>query len=210
MLYLLLFKEDVILFKKHVPFLICICLLLILIFFSSNPLTEDNHINAFPNLPAPIGEEDILITSAGQSAEGAILQSIAGSLHLKTDYRPRALGTDLYDYQSVVIVLGYSASGLIYTDRSFQDELTRIKELVIEADKSNLPIILVNLAGAHREDNKTMVLFEQMVAHADYYIGLNNKKHMKFYLEKLDNYNVPATVVSNLNDIHTPFNSVFR
>lgn len=197
-------------FKKYVPFLICICLLLILVFFSSNPPTGNNHISAFPNLPAPIGEEDILITSAGQAAEGAILQSIADSLHLKTDYRPRALGTDLYDYQSVVIVLGYSASGLIYTDRSFQDELTRIKKLVSEADKSKLPVILVDLAGAYRENNMTMELFEQMVAHADYYIGLNNKKHMKLYIEKLDNYNVPATLVSNLDDIHTPFNSVFR
>src|SRR5690625_4464907 len=137
-----LIKEDAYMFKKYIPFFICICLLLILMFISSNRSTGNNHINTFPNLPAPIGEEDILITSAGQAAEGVILQSIADSLHLKTDYRPRALGTDLYDYQSVVIVLGYSASGTIYTNRSFQDELTRVKNLVMEAEKDNLPIIL--------------------------------------------------------------------
>ncbi len=172
--------------------------------------STNKHVNTYPNLPAPIGVEKILITSAGQAPEGTILLSIAENLNLDADYRPRALATDLYDYQSVVIVLGYSANGLSHTPRSLNDEIVRTGKLVKEAELKKLPVVLVNLSGSSRANKNTWKLFKKAVPYADYYIGLKNTKHVTKLLNTLKAHHVPSTLVNQLADMQVPFNSVFR
>lgn len=195
--------------KKYIPVFVCFSIVL-LFTFSSIGNSQSKHINTYPNLPAPIAEEKILITSAGQATESSIMLSIADNLNLEADYRPRALGTDLYDYKSVVIMLGFSANGLSHTNRSFQEELTRTKQLVKEARLANLPIILVNISGLFRDDSQTWQLFEQTAPFADYFIGLKNMKNADSSIKILRGNSVPVTLVTDLDDLQTPFNSVFR
>nr|WP_280922969.1 DUF6305 family protein [Virgibacillus litoralis] len=210
MLHLILFsKGDIQVFKKYIPVIVCFSIV-ILFTFSSIGKSQSKHINTYPNLPAPIAEEKVLITSAGQATESSIMLSIADNLNLEADYRPRALGTDLYDYKSVVIILGFSANGLSHTNRSFQEELTRTKQLVKEARLENLPIILVNISGVFRDNAQTWQLFEHTAPFADYFIGLKNMKKTDSSIRMLRENSVPVTLVTELDDLHTPFNSVFR
>ncbi|MBT2216147.1 hypothetical protein KK120_09965 [Virgibacillus dakarensis] len=195
--------------KKYIPVFICIMLAFILLCTTIRS-SPSKPINSYPNLPAPIGGEKILITSAGQAAEGTILLKIAENLNLEADYRPRALATDLYDYASVVIVLGYSANGIAHTPRSFAEELTRTDQLVEEAEHMNLPVVLVDLSGKQRENDETEKLFTRIIPFADYYIGLKNVKHPDKLLTTLKKHHVPATLVTRLDDLSTPFNSAFR
>ncbi|MGP4105521.1 DUF6305 family protein [Virgibacillus sp. L01] len=195
--------------KKYIPVFVCFSIVL-LFTFSSISNSQSKHINTYPNLPAPIAEEKILITSAGQATESSIMLSIADNLNLEADYRPRALDTDLYDYKSVVIMLGFSANGLSHTNRSFQEELTRTKQLVKEAKLANLPIILVNISGLFRDNSQSWKLFEQTAPFADYFIGLKNMKNADNSIKILRENSVPVTLVTELDDLQTPFNSVFR
>ncbi|MFB4167887.1 DUF6305 family protein [Virgibacillus sp. JSM 102003] len=195
--------------KKYIPVFVCFSIVL-LFTFSSIGNSQSKHINTYPNLPAPIADEKILITSAGQATESSIMLSIADNLNLEADYRPRALGTDLYDYKSVVIMLGFSANGLSHTNRSFQEELTRTQQLVKEAKLANLPIILINISGLFRDDSQTWQLFEQIAPSADYFIGLKNMKNAENSIKILRKNSVPVTLVTELDDLQTPFNSVFR
>ncbi|MFD1360751.1 DUF6305 family protein [Lentibacillus salinarum] len=194
---------------KYMPPAICFAVLLTMTLVSANA-TSQQHVNLYPNLPAPIGGEKILITSAGQAAEGSILYTIADNLHVDADFRPRALDSDLYDYNSVVIVLGYSANGLEQTNRTYQAEQSRITKLAGEATQNQIPVILVNLSGAYRHDKPTWALFNQIIPNTDYYIGLKTMKNMDQYLDILASHNVPVTLVNDFSDIRTPFNSVFR
>lgn len=195
--------------KKYIPFLLCLLIGLILVFFNLNS-SNTKHINTYPNLPAPIGEEKILITSAGQAIEGTIIFAMADSLNLDADYRPRALDTDLYDYQSVIIVLGYSSNGLSYINRSFRDELHYTEQLVKEAASKQLPLVIINLSGVTRNDEQTWKLFEKTVEYSDYYIGLKSENGLNRYMERLKELKVPVTLVNELDDMPTPLNSAFR
>lgn len=195
--------------KKYVPAFICFLFSLVF-FFASISSSPARHINTYPNLPAPIGQEKILITSAGQAAEATVLKTIAESLNLESDFRPRALASDLYDYKTIVIVLGYSANGLAHTPRSFHEELARTKNMAQEAESMNLPMILINLSGENRHHGETFQLFEEIVAYADYYIGIKSNKHTDYLFNKLESHQVPATLVHELDDIAIPFNSAFR
>ncbi|HLR61267.1 MAG TPA: DUF6305 family protein [Lentibacillus sp.] len=195
--------------KKFIPVIICFS---IAILFSVKSLgtSQSTYINMYPNLPAPIADEKVLITSAGQAAESSVLLSIAENLNLEADYRPRALGTDLYDYNSVVIMLGFSTNGLSQTGRSFPEELSRMTELIAEAQATELPIILVNISGRYRNNTRTWKLFEQIAPSADYFIGLHNMKNEADYVSLIRKHSIPVTLVSKLEDLQTPFNSVFR
>ena len=195
--------------KRFLPTLVCLCLAIILLPFTIVS-SSSGKINTYPNLPAPIAKENILITSAGQAVESTILKSIADHLNLESDYRPRALATDLYDYKSVVIIVGYSKNGLSQTLRSVKEEYIRSKELVQEAEANSIPVILVDISGALREDSTTWELLESIIPHTTYYIGLKNSKHNHDLRVLLKENHVPTTLVSYIKEIEVPFNSAYR
>lgn len=196
-------------YKKFIPPLVCLILACIFL-LASNGLTKSNYINSYPHLPAPIGKEKVLITSAGQSAEGMIALKMAEKLNLAADYRPRALSTDLYDYQTVVLLLGYSPAGLAETNRSFKEEKQRVNTLLSEAKNSNLPIILVHISGKFREEAYTRQFIEDAIPYADYFVGLKELSLTNEVIRKLKKNNVPTTLVHDVADMQIPFNSVFR
>lgn len=195
--------------KQFIPTFIGICLACFLLTFEMvNP--SSGKINTYPNLPAPIAMEDILITSAGQAVESAVLKSIADNLNLESDYRPRALATDLYEYKSVVMIVGYSKNGLSQTLRNVKEEFHRAKELVQEAEKNSIPVILVDISGVLREDETTWGLLESIIPHTTYYIGLKNSKHSRDLRMLLKEHHVPTTLVNEIKEIEVPFNSAYR
>ncbi|SDM18985.1 DUF6305 family protein [Sediminibacillus halophilus] len=169
-----------------------------------------NSFNSYPNLPAPIGEESILFTSAGQAPENLLLAKIAEDLHLEGDYRPRALASDLYDYRTLVIIVGSSPYGLQYRNRTFTEEMDRTKQLLNEAELRGLPVIILHVAGAKREDKQTVELLKATAPYADYFLGLKSIGSSTEIIELMDAANVPVTLVKDLEDLHTPLNSAFR
>lgn len=195
--------------KKFFPALLSLSIFFIMTFVTMG-YSQKTYINVYPNLPAPIGKEKILITSAGQAPEGRLMHAMAEELHLQADYRPRALASDLYDYQTVVVVVGFSANGLTYTNRYYEEELERVKELGKEASLYQMPLIVVHLAGHYRENKETLRLFETIVSHAHYFIGLKNMKQLDIVTDLLHTNQIPATFVSHIRDMKIPFNSAFR
>ncbi|MDY0394009.1 DUF6305 family protein [Virgibacillus halophilus] len=196
--------------QKFIPLGVCFSILLILMLVNSSPARQNQHVSAYPNLPAPIGKEKILITSAGQATDGVIVHSIAESLNLQADYRPRALDSDLYDYESVVIVLGYSANGLRYTTHDYQEELTRIRAIAKEAKRTRLPLIAVHISGDYRNDRQTFAMFQEIAASTDYFIGLKTMKDVGEYQKVLADFHTPVTLVSERDRFKIPFNAAFR
>ncbi|WP_053218640.1 DUF6305 family protein [Virgibacillus senegalensis] len=169
-----------------------------------------NSLNLYPNLPAPIGKEKILFTSAGQAPENILLSKIAEDLHLEGDYRPRALASDLYDYQTLVIAVGSSPYGLQNRNRTFTEELDRTRRLLKEAELREMPVIIMHVAGDKRNERQNFKLLKTATPHADYFLGLKSLGNKSEIIDLLDAANVPVTLVEDLEDLLTPFNSVFR
>ncbi|MDC3412276.1 DUF6305 family protein [Aquibacillus sp. 3ASR75-11] len=195
--------------NKYNVAIICLVVAFYLFFYPSLQLSSQ-HINVYPNLPAPLGKEPILFTSAGQAAENSILSNFANQLHLEGDYRPRALASDLYDYETLVIAIGYSQNGVLNTGRNFQKEQKRTITLLKEAKQRDMPILLVQIAGKNRGNQHTQELLLSSVPYASYFLGLKNMNKRTEMIEKISSNNIPYTLVSDLNDLKTPFNSFFR
>lgn len=163
----------------------------------------------WPNLPVPIGKEPVLITSAGQATDGYVIDMLAKELHIDADYRPRALSTDIYDYKTVVMVMGFSAHGLDKNGETLSEEKLRIKELIEETKRHQMPLILIHLSGSGRMDAHTLEFIEMATPYASYFIGLRSANDRKLG-EFVQTGNIPITLVSNVSDLKTPMNSVFR
>ncbi|MFD1020394.1 DUF6305 family protein [Thalassobacillus hwangdonensis] len=195
--------------KKYIVVMICLIISFIIMGMNAYQ-TSSQPMHMYPNLPSPIGKEPILITSAGQSVEGGMVENIARQLHLDADYRPRALATDLYEYDTIIIILGYSYNGLLHKQRQFEQERKRIRKLAQQAEHSGKPIVLIDLDVEYRDNQETWKLTEEVLSYADYFIGRRHEKPLDTLLENLEHYHIPSTFVDQLEDLKTPFNSVFR
>ncbi|WP_138420909.1 DUF6305 family protein [Aquibacillus sediminis] len=194
--------------KKYIiPF---ICLFGGLVFISFLSIKPDSHINDYPNLPAPIAKENILLTNVGQAVEGEILKQIVNDLNLDGDYRPRALASDLYDYQSLVISIGYSPTGLANTPRSFEEEKQRLRDLTKEAELQGIPVVVLHLSNDYKGDARTWELIHQAIPKANYFIGIESVVDRANQTELFQSNSIPYTLVNNLEEIRTPLNSAFR
>jgi hypothetical protein len=195
--------------KKYAVIIVCFLISFIIIGYNASQ-TSSQPMYMYPNLPAPIGKEPILITSAGQSVEGGIIGKMARKLYLEADYRPRALATDLYEYQTLVIITGYSYNGLLHKQRQFKQENTRIEKLIDQAEKENKPIVLMDLDVQFRNNEETWTLMNEILPYADYFIGRRHNQTLEALMEKIHKYQLPSTFVDKVEDMKTPFNSVFR
>ncbi|MYL33927.1 hypothetical protein GLW08_11490 [Pontibacillus yanchengensis] len=195
--------------KKYSIAIILLLIFIGTIFLQSRSVSPETK-HTWPNLPAPIGEEPILITSAGQATEGKVFSYVTKDLHFEADYRPRALARDLYEYETLVLVTGYSPHGLNQTYRSIKEEKQRVDKLLQQAERKPIPIIVVHVGGAARDDEYTWEFLRQSIPYADYVIGLRQMEQSNQLQQLAKKHSVPVTLVEELDDIRTPFNSAFR
>ncbi len=195
--------------KKYTVPMLCIIISLAVIGHHSYRASGQS-MYMYPNLPAPIGKEPILITSAGQTVEGGIVHKLSQQLHLEAEYRPRALATDLYEYQTLVIVTGYSYNGMLHKKKKFKQEQERIRKLMNEAEADRVPVIIFDLDLQYRDYEETWTILEHTIPYSDYFIGKRHDETPEKLLELIREHKVKSTFVNEIEDMKTPFNSVFR
>ena len=108
----------------------------------------------FPANPAEAqtAKEPILLTSCGQSPGPVRLKIFMQKLELQFDYNLLATIADLKSkpYKSLIIVTGASLKGMGAAGVSMDDELSRTKALIDEANKLGITIIGAHIEGMAR------------------------------------------------------------
>lgn len=108
----------------------------------------------FPANPAEAqtAKEPILLTSCGQSPGPVRLKIFMQKLELQFDYNLLATVADLKSkpYKSLIIVTGASLKGMGAAGVSMDDELSRTKALIDEANKLGITIIGAHIEGMAR------------------------------------------------------------
>jgi hypothetical protein len=114
-------------------------------------------------------EQPVLIMSAGQSAD----VTIAGMLFKKAGIPARAIAlaktTDLDGVKTLVVVAGFSSKGLGAAGISREQELTRVKSLLVAAQEKKLKVVTLHIGGKARRGNQSDD-FNKMAAEASSYL----------------------------------------
>ncbi len=95
-------------------------------------------------------EQPILITSAGQSAEGFMVRTICRRLGIDARFSPAANADSLMDARTVLFVAGGSSKGLGAAKVNEDDEMDRIKSITKAANKGKLRIATFHIGGKAR------------------------------------------------------------
>ena len=99
----------------------------------------------------------VLVTSCGQSPGPVKLKVFINKLKLDHVYELKATAADLLakkkqgaPFQSVIIVTGASLKGMGAAGVSINEEIDRIKALIVEAKKQNMKVIGAHIEGMSR------------------------------------------------------------
>lgn len=186
--------------------------LLLLTIFISVPIMEKNQTKIFtlPGLPRPIAEEPVIITSAGQSTDTYIVRDISNQLMIRSLFMPQAKAADLKEVKTVVFVIGYSSLGTKLQGKEYEDEKTRLQELIEKAKDKELTVIAVVMGGEQSGSKKTEELIELVGAESDYMIGVRKSNYESILTRLSKEREISLSMVSGVNDISEPYASAFR
>jgi len=160
--------------------------------------------------PQPIASEKILITSAGQSIDTYIVKDIANDLLLHNTFMPHADQSDLEGINSVVIVVGHSATGELLQEVDHIGELKRLDQIIEQAQNQSLPIISVYIGGKERRTPKTDQLLDKVCTSSTYIIATEDGDYDQFLSSISESFNIPLVKIKDIKNFKAPFSSMFR
>ncbi len=198
---------------KHRIFRIVLPIALIILLIIVNmPYESKSGVKVFtlPGLPRPIARAPVVITSAGQNTDSYIIRDISNQLMIRSFFMPQARSINLRDINTLVFVVGYSSLGMKLQDISYEEEKKRVEELLEEAEKNELKILVVVLGGEQTHEDRTDELLQLIGVHADYLIGLRDSRKESVMTELAKEGDIPLTLVGGVKDISDPFASAFR
>jgi hypothetical protein len=174
--------------------------------------SKRNEVNVLllPSLPMPIAKEYVLITSAGQSTDSYILNDISNKLMIHSYFMPQANTTDLDGINSIVFVVGYSSLGEKLSGISYENEKSRINELLKKAAEKKLTVISVYIGGKERRDIKSDELLNLIVPKSNYLIATKDADYDGFLSILAKKSSIPLTLTNGVNNLSEPFASAYR
>lgn len=161
-------------------------------------------------IPYSTAEENILITSAGQSTDTYIVKDIVNDLMLHNYFMPKANDVDLESVKSAVVVIGYSVIGERLNENTYNNELQRLEAFTIDASNKDIPIIMVYIGGKDRRNAKTDELLELIGEKSSFIISTHDSNYDAMIEGIANKHDVPLSLVRDIQEIKEPLAALYR
>ena len=164
----------------------------------------ENHAESLPRF-----EQPILITSAGQSADVQIGGVIIKRTGLKAVLSKNATYRELEDNKTLALVIGVSMKGLGAAGMDLDQENTRVKGLIEEAHKKDIPILCLHLGGEARRGELSDRMIRDFLPYAQMVIILKSGNKDGLFTKICEAKNIPILEVERAIDVQTPLKEIF-
>jgi hypothetical protein len=171
---------------------------------------------ALPTVPVrcqettAIFEQPLLITSAGQNAEVQIAAVLAKRAGLNYTLSKQAIGADLENMKTLVIVLGASLKGLGAAGLDMGKERERVMALITAAQKGQVPLLCLHLGGETRRGQQTDDLIADVLPLAKMVIVVKSGNGDGFFTRLCQPKNIPLIEVEKMADAQAPLQKAFK
>jgi hypothetical protein len=155
-------------------------------------------------------EQPALITSAGQSADGLQASVLAKKAELKADLAKFAVGKDLENHKTLILVLGASMKGLGAAGLDTNKEKERIVQLLAEAKKKNVPVLCLHIGGEARRGQLTDEMIGEYLPSAQIAIVVKSGNKDGIFTKICKNKNIPLIEVDKILDVVGPLKAAFK
>ncbi len=155
-------------------------------------------------------EQPILITSAGQSAEVAIVGMVFRKLELQCKVVPLAKAGDLAGHKTLVIVPGFSSKGLGSAGVNREGEMDRVKAVIGAAQQARMKTLVLHIGGQARRGSQSDEFNRVAGAIASQLIVVRTGDEDQFFSKLAAEHKVPILLIDRMSDLADPVARLFR
>ncbi len=155
-------------------------------------------------------EQPVLITSAGQNAEVQLAAVLAKRAGLGYVLSKMATASDLQNTKTLTLVLGASLKGLGAAGLDVDKERERVRTLVAEAQKRNIPILCLHLGGEARRGQQTDDLIAEFLTLARMAIVVKSGNSDGFFTKICQGKSIPLIEVEKTVGALDPLQKAFK
>jgi hypothetical protein len=159
---------------------------------------------------SPLFEQPFLITSAGQNAEILMVSVLAKRAGLNSTLSKIASPKDLENMKTIVLVLGASSKGLGAAGLDLAKEKERVKLLVEEARKKNVPLLCLHLGGEARRGQLSDELISAFLPSAKMVIVAKSGNKDGLFNRICEEHDIALIEVEKAVDALTPLKDAFK
>lgn len=158
----------------------------------------------------PLFEQPLLVTSAGQTADVQIASVLAKRAGLDFQLSKLAAPNELEKIKTLALVLGVSMKGLGAAGLDMDKEKTRLRLLVEEAQRRNIPILCLHLGGESGRGELSDKLISAFLPLARMVILVDSGNKDGFFTRICKERNIPLVEVEKTADAVTPLKQAFK
>lgn len=186
--------------KKKFLLVLALSFLISLVCFATKNKGDDLPQFELPNL----------ITSVGQSADVQMASVLAKRAGLDSVLKKTATLQDLEGVKTLTLVLGASLKGLGAAGIDVDQEKERVRTLIAEAKKRDIPLLYLHLGGEARRGQLTDQLITEFLPFSQMVIIVKSGNFDGFFSKICDEKNIPLVEVEKTVDALTPLKKAFQ
>ena len=145
----------------------------------------------------------VLITSAGQSADTAILNALLRRAQVESTVVDVAGEGDLDGVASLLITLGGSQKGLGAAGISMNEEVARVEALLDAADELGITVVGLHIGGEGRRGPLSDPFIQAVAPRAHLLIATNDGNQDGIFSAIADENGIPLVLLDRVNDVGT-------
>ena len=154
-------------------------------------------------------EQPILITSAGQSADVQIGGVLAKRAGLIATLSKNATHQELAGKKTLVLVIGVSMKGLGAAGLDLDQEKSRVRGLIEEAQRKRIPLLCFHLGGEARRGELSDQMIEACLPHAQMVIVVKSGNKDGLFTQICAQKNIPILEVDRTADVQKSLGDIF-
>lgn len=157
----------------------------------------------------PRFEQPLLITSAGQSADVQIGGVLAKRAGLLATLSKNATRQELGNKKTLALVIGVSMKGLGAAGLDLDQEKTRVKELIAEAQRKDIPVLCLHLGGEARRGKLSDQMIQDFLPYAQMVIVVKSGNKDGLFTKICEDKNIPLLEVDKTSEVQEPLKNMF-
>ncbi len=165
-------------------------------------------------LAAPLGgqpfQPPLLIVSAGQSPDVQLAGVLARRAGIQHTLNPTATSQDLAGARTVALVIGASLKGLGAAGVDLNKEKERIQAILAEAQKRQIPVLVLHLGGEQRRGDLTDELITAFLPAARWALVLESSDQDGLFTRICRERRIPLQRVARTADGAEVLKAAFR
>jgi hypothetical protein len=157
----------------------------------------------------PLFEQPVLITSAGQSADVQIGGVLAKRAGLLATLSKNATRQELKDKKTLALVIGVSMKGLGAAGLDLDQEKTRVKELLEEAQRKGIRVLCLHLGGESRRGKLSDQMIQIFLPYAQMAIVVKSGNKDGLFTQICKDKNIPLLEVNRASEAQKSLKDIF-